>query len=415
MQQPFVFGLNYATSNLEARQQFAFTQEQIPSVLNRLQSSGITQEAVIISTCNRTEVYCITQDIDFVINAICDIQNVCPRMLKKYYYVHHGDACVNHLFRVVSGLESMVLGETEIVAQTKEAFNLAKNNSAVGINLTAIFQMALAVEKDVRNATEINQIAISVGHAILNLIKSNFSNSDAVDGLCFIGAGDMIKQVALHFKQFQSKTKIVINRTLANAQNIAQQIGADYCQLDKLEQVVATSSIIIAACGVDKFLLDARSLAPIIKSNKQLLIIDLSLPLITDLQLKQHSNITVLTIDDIAQIVDVGKKRRQLAASKASVIIDAKVSEYKAWLTKRGLTPVIKALRTNADKIRLEALQVAQKQLECGIAADNVIHELSIKLTNKLIHTPTVNLYSSEYKLQHDLSGLIQYLYDLKI
>ena len=171
MSKAFVFGLNYATSDFMLREKLAFLSEDIPSVLQRLQNSGITKEIVVLSTCNRTEIYCITHDIDFVINAICDIQNVCPRTVKKYSYVYSGENCVNHLFRVVSGLESMVLGETEIVAQVKDALNLAKKYNTVGTLLSIIFQMALAVEKDVRNVTAINNIAISMGSALVHLMQ----------------------------------------------------------------------------------------------------------------------------------------------------------------------------------------------------------------------------------------------------
>ena len=412
-QLPFVFGLNYSTSGFEVREKLAFSREEIPSVLNRLQSSGITREVVILSTCNRTEVFCITHDIDFVINAICDIKNVCPRTVKKHSYVYSGEVCANHLFRVVSGLESMVLGETEIVSQVKDAINLATNASSIGTMLLSVFQMALAVEKDVRNATEINNIAISMGHALVNLVTNNFKNLSQ-ESILFIGAGDMMQQLAPHFKNINLAKKTIINRTLEKAQLLSLRLEANYTSLDKLPGIVDEYSIIIACAGGNEPILNEEILKSQL-NGKNILIIDLSMPLITTLSLRNYPNIKILTIDDIAKIVDVGIEKRKVAAIDATNIIDAKVVEYQNWLKKRGLTPVIRALRENADEIRQEVLTSAQKQLDNGEPPSEVLKAMSIKLTNRLIHGPTVNLCSTEDKQQEEIAGLITYLYDLEI
>ncbi|MCC2645599.1 MAG: hemA, partial [Burkholderiales bacterium] len=223
MYQTFIFGLNYETADFEVREKLAFSRDEIPPALQRLQNSGITKEAFILSTCNRTEIYCITQDIDSVINAICDMQNVCPRTVKKHSYLYSGEQCVNHLFRVVSGLESMILGETEIVSQTKTAVYLAKQYDCIGSVLIAIFHMAMEVEKDIRNITEINNIAISIGHAVANLVAVNVDDIGR-QKILFIGAGDMMKQITPHFKNVKCRQKTIINRTLSNALSLANKV-----------------------------------------------------------------------------------------------------------------------------------------------------------------------------------------------
>ena len=414
-QVPYVFGLNYSTSGFEIREKLAFSREEIPSVLQRLQSSGVTREIVILSTCNRTEVYCITHDIDFVINAICDIQNVCPRTVRKHSYVYEGEQCANHLFRVVSGLESMVLGETEIVAQVKDSLSIATEESSVGTILLSVFQMALAVEKDVRNATEINNIAISMGHALVNIVAVNFDDL-SMQKLLFIGAGEMMQQVAPHFKNLKLAEKTIINRTLEKAEALSKRVNGSFLDLQVLPDIVNEYSIIIACSGGTRTILDNAILHKSISdASKKLLIIDLSMPLITNLALRKFTNIMVLTIDDIARIVDVGVEKRKIAAVEANNIINAKLKEYQNWLKKRGLTPVIRALRDNADEIRQDVLIQAQRQLENGEAPGQVLKAMSIKLTNRLLHGPTVNLCSSEDKLQSELAGLITYLYDLEI
>lgn len=268
-------------------------------------SSGVTREIVVLSTCNRTEVYCITPDIDFVINAICDIQNVCPRTVKKHSYVYSDLACANHLFRVVSGLESMVLGETEIVAQTKDAINLAKENNALGTQLSGLFHMALSVEKDVRNATEINNIAISLGHALVNIVAVHVDDL-SLENILFIGAGKMMTQIAPHFKNIKFARKTIINRSIEHAKILTERVNAEALGLINLPDIINDFSIIIACCGGDTLLLDHDILHEAIVSEKKILIIDLSMPLVTNLRLRKYPNITLLTIDDIAKIVDVG-------------------------------------------------------------------------------------------------------------
>lgn len=415
MNVPYVFGLNYETSGFEVRDKLAFTREEIPTVLQRLQSSGITREIVVLSTCNRTEIYCTTHDIDFVINAICDIQNVCPRTVKKHSYVYSGLDCASHIFRVVSGLESMVLGETEIVAQVKDAWHLSKEHRSIGTTLSSIFQMALMVEKDVRNATEINNIAVSMGHALVNLVAVNF-DSLVEQSILFIGAGQMMNQIAPHFKNVHVAKRTIMNRTLERGEALAKRTGADCLNLSYLAEVVNDYSILIVCSGSSSPILNADILQQtIMNPSKKLLIIDLSMPLLTNLNLRKYENIVVLTVDDIAKIVDVGLERRKLAAMKANEIIDQQVVEYQNWLKRRGLTPVIRALRNNADEIRQEVLSEAEKKLQNGEAAYDVLRAMSVKLTNKLIHNPTVNLCASEDKLQDELTGLISYLYDLNV
>lgn len=410
----FVFGLNYETSGFEIRERLAFSKDKISVALERLQDSGITREVFILSTCNRTEVYCVTHDIDFVINAICDLQNVCPRSVKKHSYVYRNEDCVKHLFRVASGLESMVLGETEIVAQVKEAVQIAQSSKAISTELLSMFHMALAVEKDVRNLTLISGIAISMGNALVNLVNLHCPGLDSKQ-ILFVGAGMMMNQIAPHFKLINCSYKTVINRTLSKAEDIASRIDADAKSLEDFESIVGNYAVIIICSSSDSVLVNEQSLKSRLEKDEQTLIIDLSMPLVTDLSLRRHESVTLLTIDDIAKIVDVGVTKRRVAANRASLIIDAKLLEYQAWRKKRGFTPVIKALRENAESARNDLVNQAYKQLQNGEEIKVVLNNLSSKLMNKLLHAPTVNLCSVEGRLQDDLIELVCLLYDLEI
>lgn len=408
-----VFGVDYRSASFEIREKMSFSSEEIPQVLLRLQNAGVVREVLILSTCNRMEVYCVAQDMDFVVNAICEIKNMCPHSsIKKYSYVYTDIDCVNHLFRVVSGLESMVLGETEIVAQIKHAFNLAKSYNTVSSTLIGIFQMALAVEKDVRNATGINNIAISMGNAIVNLIAVHLPNIANEKILC-IGAGDMMRKIAPHISKINCAGKMIVNRSIENARTLAQPMGLVYSDLNNLPVLVNDYSVMVACVSSKSAILDYEILEERINTNKPLLILDLSMPLVTNLNLRKYDNVTVLTVDDIAKIVDVGLDRRKSAVEVADKIIAEKLVDYQNWEKKRGLSPVIKSLRDNAEIIRNEVLSSAQKQLQNGVSVDTVLNELSLKLMNKLLHAPTVNLCNVTDKSNTDVVALVSYLYNL--
>lgn len=408
MNLPYVFGLNYNSSTFKIRQQLAFTNDEIPLVLSRLQSSGITKEVVILSTCNRTEIYCLCQDIDFVINAICDIKDICPRTVRRHCYIYSGEECANHLFRVVSGLDSMVLGESEIVSQVKDAWQMARDCNTIGTMLAVIFQMSLSVQKEVRTHTEINNINVSMGSAVKKIINQKLTNHNE-HNLAFIGAGQMMTQIAPHFRDSDFKVKTVFNRNADRGELLANRIDGEYKSLELFNDNADSYSVIILCTGGGIYLDDKLLI------NKNKIIIDLSMPILTDLSLKNSPAMTIVTIDDIAEIVDVGIEQRKLKAELAEKIIENQIIEYQNWLKKRGLTPVIRALRDHADDIRLSVLSDAERRIQNGDAPVEVIQELSIKLTNKLLHAPTVNLCAIEDTISDDLIEMIRYLYSLDL
>ncbi len=414
MLQPIVFGLNYQTADFELRDRLAFATEEIPFVLKRMINSGVAKEAVLLSTCNRTELYCISHDIDFVINALCDIHNVCPRTVRKHSYIFQGEDCAHHLFRVISGLESMVLGETEIVAQIKDAMALAKNHGGLGSNLSGLFQMALAVEKDVRNHSAINNVAISMGHAVVNYVEERILGL-ANRNVLFIGAGQMMQQIAPHFNYLALDDKLVLNRTLANGEALANKIDGRATNLENLASVIDNFGTVIACCASNVPFIDENILAKDIQEGSRKLIIDISMPLIISKNLKRHANLEILTVDDIAKLVDVGLEKRKVAALKAEEVIATKLEDYHSWQRKRGLAPLIKRLREDSDKVRQESLALAEKQLLNGESPVDVLKQFSIQLTNRLLHNPTVNICSSEGQLQEDLVDLVSYLYGLEV
>lgn len=411
---PYIFGLNYQTAPFDLRQKLAVPYEEIPLIIKRLQGSGITKEVLVLSTCNRTEIYCITNDIEFVINALCDIKNICPRSLRSNCYTYSGVDCAKHLFKVISGLDSMVLGETQIVNQIKKAFNLSHEHNAVATHLSGLFQIALSVEKDVRNTVEINHSSLSIGRAVAEVINGYIPNQDN-QKILFVGSGQMMHQIAPYFSDLPQINKMVANRTLSHAQILADRINSQNVPLIDLPDIAKSYNVVIACIDSHTKLLTADLFADQIKHKQPLLIIDLSVPMISDVNLQSNPSIKLLSIDDIAKKVDVGTQKRKIAAAEAENLITDKLELYQNWLNKRQLSPIIKALRDNAEEVRLEILENAKKQLSNGNMATDVLEEFSVKLVNRLLHLPTTRLCESSGELQAHISSAISYIYDLEV
>lgn len=410
MLEPVVFGLNYQTADIELRDSLAFSNDEIPSVLERLLNSGVVKEALLLSTCNRTELYFVASDSTFVINAICDMRGVCPRLVREHSYVLDGIDCVRHLFRVISGLESMVLGETEIIAQIKSSMDIAKKFNCLGTNLSGVFQMALAVEKEVRSHTSISSTSISMGNAVANYVSDYIDNLPNRNVL-FIGAGQMMQQILPHFSPLSLNEKLIINRTVSNAEKLSDKINAKVDLFINLKARISDFSVVIICSASNTPFIDEDTLDKEIINNTPKLIIDLSMPRVIHKNLKQYSNFSIFTIDDIAKQVDVGLEKRKLAAIDANDIIVERLNDYNAWLRKRVVTPLIKKLRDHSEEIRLDSLRLAEKQLLNGDSPNDILQQLSIQLTNRLLHSPTVNICKSEGQLKENLDNLLGYLY----
>lgn len=404
-----VFGISYHSADVILRDKFAANEIQIKEILQRLKATGVAKEAVFLSTCNRVEVYAIAKDYNLVVNAICDYKNICPREIKQTGYVYHEIECVRHLYRVVSGLDSMILGESEIVAQVKQAMDYAIDAGSMGSYLSKLFQMALSVEKDVRNETLITHSSVSMGSATVKLLD-RYLWSINKGKILFLGAGKIMQQIAPYFKDIELGEKIVLSRKIENAKELADKIHATSADLTSLEDVFEQSAIVIACISSDDVLITRDMLA---RTQTNKVIIDLSMPQITAPEARELLKIKYFCIDDIAKIVNIGKEQRELAADIADKILEEKLVEFAQWEQKRELTPLIKKLRDDAEEIRSELYAAAIKNLD-KMNTKDVILQLSLQLTNKLLHKPTVNMYKVEEHNIDNMARLVSYLYDIE-
>jgi glutamyl-tRNA reductase len=426
-----VFGINHSTADADLRDEMSFTKDDIPDVLRRLNSSRVTQEVLILSTCNRMEVYCVTNDLEFVINSICALKNICPRTIRRYTYSYFDTDCAKHLFKVSSGIDSLVVGETEIVGQIKGAIALARQADSIGSSLLGLFQMALSVEKDVRNVSGVSNISVSLGSMVSQCVDSyvaktinqrqtenqlsNTSKDFESRSITFIGAGEMMSRVVPYFKANTAK-KVIVNRTVSKAQDLAMLIDAQALSLDSLADIVNNSFVVISCIDGKAPVITPELLQPLLNQGKPVLLIDLSMPMMVSKKFHAISGVELITIDDVVHNCNKNSElRRDKLESASNQLIEDKLKEYNSWIRKKHLSPLIKALRDDAESIRLEVLSNAGKQLTNGESPEDVMAQMSLKLINKLLHKPVTNLAAADSNSQPDLATLVRNLYDISI
>jgi glutamyl-tRNA reductase len=403
-----MFGIDYKTSSLDIRDKLSYTKFDIEVFIRKVLNAKICKEIVVLSTCNRIEVYCDTNDVNLVINSFLEYKNICPYsslIPKQNMYVYYLEDMVRHLFSVTSGLSSMVLGESEIVAQIKNAVIISTNLKSIGFKLRSIFEMALSVSKEVRANTSLNHVSISLGKAIKSIIEREYNDINH-GNLLILGAGNMVRHIAPYLTELKFKNKFLINRDKIKGNDAAKICNAEYKTFDELQDVIDKSQVILVAISSNEWILTPK----LFTNNKDVIIIDISMPLVSDINLKQE--LRLFTIDDVRDLVDVGITKRKEAANDAYSIIDEKINEYKMWQKKRDLSPLIKELRLSADNIRQEVFDEFVN-LEMNDDLKNIIHDFSVKLMNRFMHQPTVNLCSFNEDNYEHFVDLVAVLFGL--
>ncbi len=388
--QLFAFGINHQTAPLNVREQIAFDVESMEPALHNLVEHGSAKEATILSTCNRTEVYCSTQDPDRIVNWLAHYHQMESREIEPYLYTLPREQAVKHAFRVASGLDSMVLGEPQILGQMKQAVRYAEQAGTLGFMLHKLFQRTFSVAKDVRTQTEIGANLISMAAAAVKLAERIFpSISD--QKVLFIGAGEMIELNAVHFAARSPRHITVANRTLERAQVLARRINGNAITLNELPEQLAHHDIIVTCTASPLPILGKGMVESALKARKHrpLFIVDLAVPRDVEAEVAGLDDVFLYTVDDLAEVVRDGLDARQGAVKEAEVIIDSSVANFIQWLESREVVPTIRALRDHAERHRRHEVEKAMRLLAKGEDLAQVLELLSNGLTNKFLHAPT--------------------------
>ena len=389
------FGLNHHTAPLSVREKLAFPAEVLPNALESLVGSHAAREAAIVSTCNRTEIYCNSNNPEQALQWLSQYHGLPVEELRPYLYQLDASSAARHAFRVASGLDSMVLGETQILGQLKDAVRAAENVGTLGSLLNGLFQRTFAVAKEVRSSTAVGSSSVSMSAAAVKLAEQIFPTIGELN-ILFIGAGEMIELVATHFAAREPSCITSANRTLERGQKLAVQFGGNAITLSELPDVLHRYDVVVTSTASQLPIVGKGLVERAIKARRHrpIFMLDLAVPRDIEIEVGKLNDVYLYTVDDIASIVEVGKEARQSAAEEAESIIQARVAEFNDWLKKRETVPLIRALRDEADRTRRHALEAALKQLAKGTPPEKVLESLSQQLTNKLMHPPTQALSS---------------------
>jgi glutamyl-tRNA reductase len=410
--QLYTFGINHQTAPVEIREKIAFPQEALVDALRELTGQPAVQEAAILSTCNRTEIYCRTDAPAQIVDWLTHYHDLAKFNLAPFTYTHEGAQSVQHAFRVASGLDSMVLGETQILGQMKDAVRAAEQAGTLGAMLHPFFQRTFSVAKDVRARTQIGASSVSMAAAGVKLAGNIFDDWSQLN-ILFIGAGEMIELAVTHFAAKKPQRITIANRTMARGQTLAQKFHAQAITLGELPQHLAANDIVVSCTASTLPLLGKGLVERAIKTRKHrpMFMLDLAVPRDIEPEVAQLNDVYLYTVDDLAGIVNQGRDARQGAAAEAQIIIDSQVADFMRWLETREQVPVIRQLRDHAEAYKQIEIERARKLITRGEDPNAVLEQLGNALINKFLHHPTRILKDAEGMEREKLSQLLDRLY----
>ncbi len=411
----WALGINHTTAPLDLRGRFAFAIDQIEPTLKGLRESLIVRpEAAILSTCNRTEIYCAGdhQAIDHTLDWLANSGGVSPALLRSHSYTLHDGLVARHAFRVASGLDSMVLGEPQILGQMKDAVRAANDAGALGSTLNQLFQRSFAVAKEVRTATEIGAHSISMAAAAVRLAGQLFEDLGKIKVL-FVGAGEMIELAATHFCAKNPKGIAVANRTLERGEKLASRFGGEVMRLADLPNRLHEFDAVISCTASTLPIIGLGAVERALKARKHrpMFMVDLAVPRDIEPEVKALEDVYLYTVDDLAAVVQTGQASRQAAVAQAEAIIDAGVQSFMHWMDQRGAVPLIQQLNAQAEEWRAMELARARKLLAKGEDVEAVMEALSKGLTQKMLHGAMAELHAGDAQARQCASSAIQHFF----
>lgn len=385
-------GINHNTASVELREKVAFGPDKLSDALAQLSDSSFVNGSVILSTCNRTEIYCDVKSSckNKVIEWLSQFHQVNAEDLKPSLYVHEEQAAIRHLMRVSCGLDSLVLGEPQILGQVKQAYADSRESRSIDSSMEKLFQKAFSVAKRVRTETEIGGSAVSVAYAACTLAKHIFESlSDAT--VLLVGAGETIELVAKHLASHNCKRMIVANRTRERAMNLAEQFNAEVIALNEIPDYLAHADIVISSTASPLPIIGKGMVETALKARRYqpMLLVDIAVPRDIESQVGDLNDAYLYSVDDLQSIVDSNIEQRKVEAIQAEAIVSEESAAFMTWMRSLQAVDSIRDYRKAANDIREDLLSKSLQALAAGGDPEKLLIELSNKLTNKLIHTPT--------------------------
>ncbi|MFZ5943490.1 MAG: glutamyl-tRNA reductase [Bacillota bacterium] len=416
-----LLGLSHISAPIEMREKVSMSKTQIKNAASEMKKLKGVEGIIVLSTCNRTEFYIAANDVDnakkSLIQFVARYGNCEEETLRKYIYLRECQNAVHHLFRVSSGLDSMILGETQILGQVQDAYEYALEYKISNNVLNTLFQNAISVGKRVRTETQIDRHAVSVSSAAVELARQIFGSLNG-KSVMILGAGETSELTARHLVSNGVSTVIVANRTYERAQKLAAEFGGEAIRLDDFPTHLSNADIIISCTAAPKYIIDSQDLIPIleIRSNRPILFIDIAVPRDINPDVGSLPNVSLYDVDDLQNVVQQNLAERKKEAVKAELIINSELNNFFQWLDSLFVIPTLVALKEKADYIRDKELKQALRKLNhLSEKEKRTIQSLSNSIINQFLHSPMANLK----KYAHGEKGAIyaeavQNLFELK-
>lgn len=420
----WALGINHTTAPLDLRGRFAFALDQIAPTLQGLrqslgqQSRHPSVETAIISTCNRTEIYCAGEQaaMDHTLGWLAQSGGVSPALLRSHSYTLEDSLVARHAFRVASGLDSMVLGEAQILGQMKDAVRAAETAGALGTTLNQLFQRSFAVAKEVRTSTEIGAHSISMAAAAVRLAGQLFEDLSKIRVL-FVGAGEMIELAATHFAARNPKSIAIANRTLERGEKLATRFGGEVMRLADLPERLHEFDAVISCTASSLPIIGLGAVERALKKRRHrpMFMVDLAVPRDIEPEVKALGDVYLYTVDDLASVVQTAQANRQAAVAQAEAIIDAGVQSFMHWMDQRhpegGVVPLIQQLNAQTDSWRAAEIARAKKLLARGEDLDAVLEALSRGITQKMLHGTMAELHAGDAEMRAQTAQTVSRLF----
>ncbi|KHT29622.1 glutamyl-tRNA reductase [Pectobacterium carotovorum] len=390
-------GINHKTAPVSLRERVVFSPDKLGVALDSLLQQPLVQGGVVLSTCNRTELYLSVDEQENqreqLIRWLCEYHQLRPEDVNGSLYWHQDNAAVSHLMRVASGLDSLVLGEPQILGQVKKAFAESQRGHSLSSELERLFQKSFTVAKRVRTETDIGASAVSVAFAACTLARQIFESLSDVTVL-LVGAGETIELVARYLREHKVQKMVIANRTRERAQALATEVGAEVITLAELDEQLVHADIVISSTASTLPIIGKGMMERTLKArrNQPMLMVDIAVPRDIEPEVGKLPNVYLYSVDDLHAIIQHNLAQRKAAAVQAESIVQQESSDFMAWLRAQSAVETIRDYRAQADELRAEMTAKALAAIQQGNDVEAVIQELTHRLTNRLIHAPTKSL-----------------------
>jgi glutamyl-tRNA reductase len=391
----FTIGISHHTAPIEIREKVAITRSEYADRVKELCAMAGVEEVIILGTCNRTEIYCLSSNTgkEAMLDWIHRINGISPGELDEHFYGYQGEEAARHLIRVASGLDSLVLGETQILGQLKEAWQLAHEAGSMGKVLDRLFQHTFAAAKGIRTSSGINDHSVSVAYTAVVLARQIFGDLHS-QTVVLVGAGEMVQLCGRHLREQGVAKLVIVNRSREKAEELAAELDASAMTLDKLNEALPEADILISSTASPDPVIYRKDVKAALKKRRHrpMFLVDIAVPRDIEPQVASLRDVYLYTIDDLQQVVDENMQQRSRAAKSASSDVDTAVNDFMRWMYGLRAARSLKRIRQQSHDHEKELTEKALRKLRAGQDPAEVVQQLASTLTNRILHLPSKRL-----------------------